>query len=74
MYGGVTGKAGNRLPMSISKRWCHSEPFAVILSEAKDLALVRDEARTKDQSEILRFAQNDRALMVSGARQQTGMT
>jgi hypothetical protein len=53
---------------------CHSEPFAVILSAAKDLALgaqgkLREESRSasgrlnqKDQSEIPRFARNDSAF------------
>jgi hypothetical protein len=53
------------------KDHCHSEPFAVILSAAKDLALgaqgkLREESRSaageatnKKQGEILRFAQND---------------
>jgi hypothetical protein len=35
------------LLVSALKTRCDSEPFAVILSAAKDLALVRDEARTK---------------------------
>jgi len=50
---------------------CHSEPFAVILSEAKHLALgaqgkLREESRSppgglkaKEQSEIPRCARND---------------
>ena len=50
---------------------CHSEPFAVILSEAKDLALgaqgkLREESGSawgsssnKEQGEIPRFARND---------------
>jgi len=37
----------NRCILICLKTRCHSEPFAVILSAAKDLALVRDEARTK---------------------------
>jgi hypothetical protein len=53
---------------------CHSEPFAVILSEAKDLALgaqgkLREESCSasgrpprKDQGEIPRFARNDSAF------------
>ncbi|MGD0126496.1 MAG: hypothetical protein ABSF46_14125 [Terriglobia bacterium] len=34
----------------------------VILSEAKNLALLRIVPRSKDQGEILRFAQNDSAF------------
>ncbi len=55
---------------------CHSEPFAVILSEAKDLALraqgklrgesrpAEGQSRKKDQSEIPRFARNDSLFQV----------
>jgi hypothetical protein len=39
-----------------------SEPYAVILSEAKDLAL--GGPWKKDQGEILRFAQNDTNVTV----------
>ena len=64
---------------------CHSEPFAVILSEAKDLALgaqgkLREESRPgllgavfPTQIEIPRFARNDISWFLS-ARQPTGMS
>jgi len=51
-------------------RWRHSEPFAVILSEAKDLALgaqgkLREESRSdtsaSKQGEIPHCARNDMA-------------
>jgi len=38
---------------------CHSDPFAVILSEAKDLALAFLRAVCPTQSEIPRSARND---------------
>jgi hypothetical protein len=49
----------------------------VILSEAKNLALLRIGPRSKDQGEILRFAQNDSAFswqddmrLANGSRQR----
>jgi hypothetical protein len=59
---------------------CHSEPFAVILSEAKDLALgaqdkLREESRPgpcpvnhSTQSEIPRSARNDISWVPGAAR------
>jgi len=42
---------------SLDSPCCHSEPFAVILSEAKNLAL--DFSAKKEQGEMLRCAQHD---------------
>jgi hypothetical protein len=46
--------------LSAISKVCHSEPFAVILSEAKDLALAMQLGHDRaNQGEIPRFARND---------------
>jgi hypothetical protein len=62
-----------------TRQLCHSEPFAVILSEAKDLALsaqgkLREESGSEmfsKQCEIPRFARNDRQTILDAQKPQT---
>jgi hypothetical protein len=60
-------RVGSNWAQERAPSWCHSEPFAVILSEAKDLALgaqgkLREQSRTDSstskQGETPRCARN----------------
>jgi hypothetical protein len=61
----VSGEQGSGTWENITKS-CHSEPFAVILSEAKDLALDA-QGKLREESAVVRF-QKDKSRFFASLR------